>query len=191
MGTCNFTRGNARRVYAVLMDYEDFVLDEDGNETEETEMRSCEDWDIDDLIYYIEEKFAEHKGKYSYSHNGEFDNIGTLSIDKMFGDCSVEINLTALMHSGYYEGASLDWKMVIYVDGSTTDVDSVEYDFKYCNSDMNGGMLKIQGSNAQKWVNKVSEEMIEIAEKVFTEVSMPLKVVATFSTGETIYEKCD
>lgn len=40
-----------------------------------------------------------------------------------------------------------------------------------------------------EWEEKETQKMVEVIENVFTEVSQPLNVVATFSNGETIYEK--
>ena len=40
-----------------------------------------------------------------------------------------------------------------------------------------------------KWAKKTKTELIELIEEVFTKVSEPLNVVASFSNGETIYQK--
>ena len=40
-----------------------------------------------------------------------------------------------------------------------------------------------------KWAEKTKTELIKLIEEVFTKVSMPLNVVASFSNGGTIYQK--
>ena len=54
---------------------------------------------------------------------------------------------------------------------------------------MNQGLLKIQQRHAEVWVDRAKDQLIALTEQVFEQVSMPLRVVATFSNGETIYEK--
>ena len=48
--------------------------------------------------------------------------------------------------------------------------------------------LKI-GKKQLKTTEKTKTELIELIEEVFTKVSEPLNVVASFSNGETIYQK--
>ena len=55
--------------------------------------------------------------------------------------------------------------------------------------DMNRGLQVLQNKNAVKWAEKTKTELIELIEEVFTKVSQPLNVVASFSNGETIYQK--
>jgi hypothetical protein len=54
---------------------------------------------------------------------------------------------------------------------------------------MNKGLQVLQNKNAIKWAEKTKTELIELIEEVFTKVSEPLNVVASFSNGETIYQK--
>jgi hypothetical protein len=66
LGTSNFHRVNARNVYAVLMDYEQPVLDDDGEETDELEMRSVDDFEIDDFVENIFQHLKEKAEKEKY-----------------------------------------------------------------------------------------------------------------------------
>jgi hypothetical protein len=94
------------------------------------------------------------------------------------------------MVSAYYEGASLDFDVTVFDGYEFSDSDnSVEYLFGNNCSCMNQGLLKIQQRHAERWVDRAKSELIVLIEQVFEQVSMPLKVVATFSNGETIYEK--
>lgn len=194
MGASNFYNRNAKNVYAVLMDYEDVVFDEDGNETEETQMVACESWDYDNLVDYVTELMDEQKVfnsvdrvEFYNNRNYEATGIKSLVAYKSFGDVEVEVLLTAVVRSGYYEGANLDWDINYYAGSGYDDILDLTYEFE--SQYDNQGMAKIQKRNAEKWATKVGEQMIEELERIFTQVSKPLEVVARFSNGETIYKE--
>ena len=235
MGASNFARGNTSKVYAVLMDTEEtfkecsicghkhynweYELDtlkecenscEDAVLTEETEYRSCEQYEYDDFKEYLRE-VAETKAKetdFSYDDAEGSDNgrnycatdLFELTTSKSYGDIEVEVKVTAQIVSAYYEGASLDYRLEIYNGGEWSEVDrnfSAEdilddlFAPKYENyySDMNKGLRTILLPKAVSWGERVSEQMINLVEEIFTQVSKPLNVVATFSNGETVYSE--
>lgn len=194
MGASNFYNRNAKNVYAVLMDYEDVVFDEDGNETEETQMVQCEEWDYNDLKDYVTELMDEQtlfkavdRVEFYNNRNYEATGIKSLVAYKTFGDVEVEVLLTAVVRSGYYEGANLDWEINYYAGSGYDDCIDFLYDFERAYD--NNGMAKIQCKNAEKWATKEGERMVEELERIFTQVSKPLEVVARFSNGETIYKE--
>lgn len=194
MATSNFYNKNASNVYAVLMDYEDVVFDENGNETEETQMVQCESWDYEDIVDYVNELMNESQtfkvsDRVEFSNNRNFEGTAIKSFVsyKTFGDVEVEILLTAVIRSGYYEGANLDWELNYYVGSGYDDRVDFMYDFEYAYD--NQGMAKIQCRNAENWATKEGERMVEALEDIFTQISNPLQVVARFSNGETIYAK--
>lgn len=194
MGASNFYNRNAKNVYAVLMDYEDVVFDEDGNETEETQMVQCEEWDYNDLIDYVNELMDEQKlfrvvdrVEFYNNRNYEATAIKSLVAYKSFGEVEVEILLTAVVRSGYYEGANLDWDLNYYAGSGYDDILNLSYEFE--SQYKNQGMAKIQCRNAEKWAKEEGEKMVEELERIFTQVSKPLEVVARFSNGETIYKE--
>jgi hypothetical protein len=194
MGASNFYNRNANNVYAVLMDYEDVVFDEDGNETEETQMVQCESWDYDNLIDYVTELMDEQKlfkavdrVEFYNNRNYEATGIKSLASYKTFGNVEVEVLLTAVIRSGYYEGANLDWELNYYAGSGYDDILDLTYEFESQNE--NQGMAKIQKRNAEKWATKIGEQMVEELERIFTQVSKPLEVVARFSNGETFYKE--
>ena len=124
----------------------------------------------------------------------------TLTTSKSYGDIEVEVKVTAQIVSAYYEGASLDYRLEIYNGGEWSEVDrnfSVEDilddlfapKYEHYNSDMNKGLRTILLSKAASWGERVSEQMIDLVEEIFTQVSKPLNVVGTFSNGETIYSE--
>ena len=202
MATSNFYYKNASKVFAIGLDYERPILDDDYNETEENEIVSCDEFEYKMQIENIQEQLKENKGIFDYSEyekNSQLDNrnfsasyIGTLSISKNFGDNNVEVNINCFSRAGYYEGACLDFETEIIMDNYETDnTEDVEDGFEYSNYfDINKGMGKIQARNAQKWANKIHSLMVETVEKTFENCSTCFKKVATFSNGETIYEKC-
>ena len=193
MATGNFYYKNASKVFAIGLDYKN----EDGENV------SCESWEYNETLEYIREQLELNEGVFCFSAGdvkSAFDNrnfnargIGSLTIEKYFGDVCVGITVNCFSRCGYYEGACLDWETEVYVN-STSDDDiacvSEIFEGESYHSDMNIGMLKIQAKNAQKWANKAHSNMVGIIENVFENCSATFNKVATFSNGETIYEKC-
>ena len=70
---------------------------------------------------------------------------------------------------------------------SLEDLFAPKYEHYY--SSMNQGLRRILMNKAVKWAEKEVETLKNLIEEVFTQVSQPLNVVATFSNGETIYAK--
>lgn len=193
MGASNFYNRNAKNVYAVLMNYEDVVFDEDGNETEETQMVCCEEWDYNDLkadiIELMEQSPLKTSERLEFYDSTNYNAEGVLSFvsTKNFGEVEVEVLLTANIRSGYYEGANLDWDINYYAGSGYDDYLDLLYDFERAYD--NRGMAKIQTKNSEKWAKKEGERMIEELERIFTQVSKPLEVAVRFSNGETIYKE--
>ena len=181
--------------------------------TENTEYNALESWEIDEFKEYVRET-AENKVKslpYEYRFEDECGNerdytsfeLFSFRTSKMYGDISVDIKIVGQLVGAYYEGASLDFE--VYIDNggewvalengyyTTTEADILndlfapQYEHYY--SDMNQGLRRILMNKAVKWAEKEVKELKETIEQVFEKVSQPLNVVATFSNGETIYEK--
>jgi hypothetical protein len=218
MGTSNFKRGNTSRVFAVLMNeevefsicsecgehhYEEQKRCDNGCEDSvleiQNESRAVERYEIDDFEEFVREQaqnavpiniqYSEEDGS-DRDRNYPATNLFRYRASKWFGDLEVEVQIVAKMVSGYYEGASLDFEFTIFDGYEFSDSDdSVEHLFGNNCSCMNQGLLKIQQRNAERWVDRAKDQLIDLTERVFEQVSMPLKVVATFSNGETIYEK--
>lgn len=202
MGTSNFHNVNAYNIYAVLMNYEQPICDDDGNETEETETVAPDTWDVDCFIedirlqaealaiknnikYYKELEMKDPHSLRSYGSTALFQ----LYQAKEFGDVHVEVNINCVARHAYYEGASLDWYVTCTMANETELIEDMDYEINEYMSNMNAGMRKIQERNAQAWVESVKDSLIETVEKIFTENSMPLVVTARFSNGETMYKK--
>ena len=219
MSASNFHRGNTSKVFAVLMDreetfkecpecgeihYKDNYSEEDFNNlvccevdlVEQTAYVSPDEYEYDDLKDYIREtaqeeiknrkgiRFKEESGS-DNDRNYCATNLFSYSTSKMFGDIEIEVKIIGQIVSAYYEGASLDF--VVEFNGEENKELDFYWDFD--NSDMNRGLQVLQNRNAIKWAEKTKTELIELIEEVFTKVSEPLNVVASFSNGETIYQK--
>ena len=130
-------------------------------------------------IWYKEESGSDNDRNYCAT------NLFSYSTSKMFGDIEIEVRIIGQIVSAYYEGASLDF--VVEFNGEENEEPDFYWDFD--NSDMNRGLQVLQNRNAVKWAEKTKTELIELIEEVFTKVSQPLNVVASFSNGETIYQK--
>ena len=158
-----------------------------------TEYRSAERYEYEDFKEYLRETAKESKKQFLYLEEEGSDNdrnycatnLFSYSTSKMFGDIEIEVRIIGQIVSAYYEGASLDF--VVEFNGEENEELDFYWDFD--NSDMNRGLQVLQNKNAVKWAEKTKTELIELIEEVFTKVSQPLNVVASFSNGETIYQK--
>ena len=180
---------------------------------EKTEYISCEQYDYDDFKEYLRET-AEEKTRetvFSYNEESGSDNdrnycatdLFSLTTSKSYGDIEVELKITGQIVSAYYEGASLDFRLEIYNGGEWSEVSdgyykttvediledlfAIGYDLH--NSDMGQGLRKMMLPKAVSWAEQETQKMISLIEEIFTQVSMPLNVVASFSNGETFYAK--
>lgn len=200
MGTSNFHNVNAGNVYAVLMNYEQPVLDSEGNETDELEYHAPDIWEVDEFKQMLIENAKEHSvlNNVSFHHTCDNDphelrNHNSLKLfqfykQKEFGDINITVNINCVIRIGYYEGGNLDWYMTYDVGGNTIDEIDFLLDMDYY-SNMSPGMIKIQCKNAEKFATKAKDELVEITEELFSKNSMSLSVVARFSNGETMYQK--
>ena len=186
--------------------YKDNYSEEDFNNlvccevdlVEQTAYVSPDEYEYDDLKDYIREtaqeeiknrkdiRFKEESGS-DNDRNYCATNLFSYSTSKMFGDIEIEVRIIGQIVSAYYEGASLDFSVEFNGEEYNNNEPNFYWDFD--NSDMNRGMQVLQNKNAVKWAEKTKTELIELIEEVFTKVSEPLNVVASFSNGETIYQK--
>ena len=199
MATSNFHNANASKVFVVLENYEQVILDEDGEETDETEYRTPDEWECDDFVSHAKGLIEKNKGKFDF-YNGEQRSkeelrsfcatfLGQLYQRKDFGDVCVEVNINAFLRSGYYEAANLDWELVVYVDGYEFEDDIILDDIR--GSWMNEGLKAIQVNHINKYISKTKDAIVEHLEHIFEQLSTPYVVTARFSNGETMYEKAD
>jgi hypothetical protein len=150
MATSNFHNVNATHIFAVQLE---------------------DEWAYDDLVENLESEFSKHSDYYDYGKSDPNElrsfpskSLGSFSNSVVVGEDEVEIYITPVIRSGYYEGVNLDWHIRLYVNG---------YDDDTYADDAN--------------VLRISNEYIEFIEDIFEQYSQPLGVTARFSNGETIY----
>ncbi len=152
MATSNFHNVNATHIFAVQLE---------------------DEWAYEDLVYNLESEFNIHNDYSDYSKTDPDElrsypsrSLGSFSDSLTIGEDEVEIYITPVIRSGYYEGCNLDWHIRLYVNGYEDDTYA---------DDAN--------------VLRISNEYIEFIENIYSQYSEPLGVTARFSNGETIYHK--
>ena len=150
MATSNFHNVNATHIFAVQLE---------------------DEWAYDDLVENLESEFSKHSDYYDYGKSDPNElrsfpskSLGSFSNSVTIEDNEVEIYITPVIRSGYYEGVNLDWHIRLYVNG---------YDDDTYADDAN--------------VLRISNEYIDFIETIYSQYSEPLGVTARFSNGETIY----
>ena len=206
MGTSNFHYKNASRVYAVLMNYEDEILDDNGEPTGETETRYPDEYEVDELKDFIKNEIEDlENGQYFnwVKDTGELRSypssyLGSIRSCKSYGDIDIDVYIHAFLRSGYYEGACLDWTLQVDINGNgeyidDEDISDAANDIrKYASSDMSKGLRTIMAYKAEKWIRSEADRLSGIMENIFSRNSdVEMRKVATFSNGETIYEKIE
>lgn len=220
MGTSNFSRlNNASKYYTVFMDIkEKFVKcnecdtkflewESEYEEIEETkcctncnssdltfdeEYRSPESWEIDDWESYFGECLINVGGESvdEVDIQSERNYIGAFNFSKWYADVLVELKFHLYYDIGYYEGANLDYEVLVYNGFEYSDELENALECIFEDSDLSVGMQKIQSKNAMKWIEKVKVETSEKIENLFSEVcDNRLELVCTFSNGESIYKE--
>jgi len=200
MGTNNFHNKNASRIFAVLMNREEHLLDDEGNEMEETEYIYPDEWECEDLLSNVKcdmEALAKKHKTISFHKGGNADFlrsfsgsvIGSFWISKVYLDIECEVEITAVLRSGYYEGANLDFEITYRVNGYDYDDYMAEWEYSAENSN-NKGLVRIHYNNVSNWFENSADTLITELEKIFeyyTEIK--LVKVGQFSNGEAFYER--
>lgn len=166
--------------------------------TEEELSNAPEAYDVEDFLEYVgdlaETKFGTRCVKEvvpDHERNFPGKTIFHVSEEKLLASVDLEVVVTAWVRSGYYEAACLDWTLEVRAGGRYVDevpevteiVENYRYDSEYPN------LAVPHGIAAHTWLEATKERLIKEVEALFEEVSTPYKRVATFSNGETIYEK--
>jgi len=150
MATSNFHNVNASHIFAVELQ---------------------DEYDYQDLVDNLESEFNTNL---DYSDYGKSDpnelrsfpskSLGSFNNSIEIGEDEVEVYVTPVIRSGYYEGVNLDWHVRYYVNGSEDET----YE---------------SHPNVQTLVSVY----VNFIENVYEQYSQPLGVTARFSNGETIY----
>jgi hypothetical protein len=220
MGTSNFSRlNNASKYYTIFMNVEEkyvecneynekfyeYELEYETAESErycgkcgsdaiefKEEDRSVESWEVDDWKSYFKECLENVGGEHDeVDRNSDRVYIGFFKFSKWYADVLVELKFHLYYDVGYYEGAKLDYEILVYNGFEYSDdlENALECIFED-SDDLSVGMQKIQSKNAMKWIEKTKEKVSEKIENLFSEVcDNRLELVGTFSNGESIYKE--
>lgn len=150
MATSNFHNVNASHIFAVELQ---------------------DEYDYQDLVDNLESEFNTNL---DYSDYGKSDpnelrsfpskSLGSFNNSIEIGEDEVEIYVTPVVRSGYYEGVNLDWHVRYYVNGYEDDT-----------------------YETHTRVQTLVGVYVNFIENVYEQYSQPLGVTARFSNGETIY----
>ena len=150
MATSNFHNVNATNIFAVQLE---------------------DEWEYQDLVSNLESEFNTNLDYSDYSKSDPNElrsfpskSVGSFSNSIEIGEDEVEVYVTPVIRSGYYEGVNLDWHVRYYVNGSEDET----YE---------------SHPNVQTLVGVY----VNFIENVYEQYSQPLGVTARFSNGETIY----
>jgi len=150
MATSNFHNVNASHIFAVQLE---------------------DEFDYEDLVCNLESELNNHS---DYSDYGKTDpnelrsfpskSLGSFSNSTIIDDDEVEVYVTPVIRSGYYEGCNLDWHVRYYVNGYEDDT-----------------------YETHTRIQTLVSVYVDYIEKIYSQYSEPLGVTARFSNGETIY----
>ena len=150
MATSNFHNVNATHIFAVQLE---------------------DEWAYEDLVYNLESEFNIHNDYSDYGKTDPYElrsfpsrSLGSFSNSVTIEDDEVEVYVTPVIRSGYYEGANLDWHVRYYVNGSED-----------------------ESYESHPRIQIMVDTYVDYIEKIYSQYSQPLGVTARFSNGETIY----
>lgn len=146
MSTPNFNKKNASKYYAVELQ---------------------DEYDYDVLKENLHFEFQDTAD--FWENNGEGKVVA--QIVKCFNNWEITFNI--IIRSGYYDGANLDWDVIVKDTRDYTEYYYGDYEEK----------------ELPQCVNNWITSKIKKVEKIFAQYSTPLVCKGIFSNGEAIYEK--
>ena len=170
----------------------------------------ADEWQYDDLKDNLGEDIENAGGDsldepIGHDRNYHRQALGKFEENESFGDIEIEIRLTVLIQSAYYEGATLDYLIEVYngyeyveieegfYTNTTEDMVNDLFDLKYNEhsySEMSKGLRVIQSRHAKNWLDKEIKTQSEKIEKILESYSEhKLQKVGGFSNGEAVYQE--
>jgi hypothetical protein len=176
MATSNFHNVNATHIFACSLENE---------------------WDYEDLVDNLKSELSNDSdyvdyGKTDHNECRSFPSrtLGSIRKYHQYKDFYVEVCVTPVIRSGYYEGVNLDWNVDYSING---DAQYDNNDFYIEDIAWYGKLPKSTATKyaklAEKKAEKLRNEIVEKLESIYSDYSMKLGVTARFSNGETIYHK--
>lgn len=215
MGTCNFTKVNARRYYVVddRMYYNESEECWQDEPIEGAEV-AFQDWDeIRDNLQWRATKRKEDGGRFTAVEEREHDwtrhrDAGTVILEYrgadvfLSPDCCVNLYGKIILRPGYYQAATLDWDLEAVGTGDhwyLNDYDSLEdlaedifQDWEYYEETWNAGLKVMQWDNIRKKITAALEALGQYLDDVCAYLCGEDNVyacTAVFSNGEAVYTK--
>ena len=174
MATSNFHNVNATHIFACSLENE---------------------WDYEDLIDNLTYEFKNHADWYDGNKSDPHECrsfpsrvLGSLTKEFSYNDFSLEVWVSPVIRSGYYEGVNLDWNAHYFINGNECDLDEIDRMLEY-DTDYSPSKRKAYSLLVEKKAEKLRNELVEVTENIFEQYSDKLGVTARFSNGETIYHK--
>jgi len=176
MATSNFHNENASAIFAVQLEHE---------------------FDYDDLVENLKSELNNDPDYVDYGKTDKHElrsfpsrTLGSIRKYAQYKDFYVEVCVTPVIRSGYYDGVNLDWNVDYLINGDAS-YDSPEF---YIDDIAHyGSMSKSKATKyaklAEKKAEKVKNQIVEKVESIFSDYSEKYGVTAVFSNGETIYHK--
>ena len=181
MATSNFHNVNATHIFACSLENE---------------------WDYEDLkgnVYYglkgIDGFTDRTKSDPHELRSFPSDSIGAVSRVTAYDNFTLEVTVTAVARSGYYEGCNLDWHVCYEIDGDSCETDEFESYIEYAlqkslnEDEYTMADVKAFALLAENEAERLTNEIVAEVESVFGDYSDKYGVTARFSNGETIYHK--
>lgn len=196
MGTSNFSRANASKVYAIYPDYE--MVDEDEQPMEDEWWYEDQLGNVKGELKHLKEFTEAGKNDRTKRDNRSYPSslLGNMKSCKWYkhNDTNIpaEVSIDVIVTSGYYEGASFDWEDPEYSVNDTfddpEDIQGLRDDLEYYYDVPEEESLELANTISAYLVSE-KDRLVDMIEKVFEDMTTPLNVVGTFSNGETIYAK--
>ena len=182
MGTGNFASGNSDRLFAAEiedeMDYEDLVCNLRSELKAAAERNTFDTYEKDDS--------EEADSNRSYYGKVIAKITGKSKKYKRLGFFYLKFGI--IVRSGYYSGVNLECEVVNDCTGECIrhDEDIVLSDYYF---DLTNKQLSMYNKFVNDWKEKEINLMVEQIDKILSENSTELNVVARFSNGEVMYEE--
>ena len=174
MATSNFHNVNASAIFAVRLE---------------------DEWAYDDLVENLTSELNNDADYVDYGKTDKHElrsfpsrTLGSIRKYHQYKDFYVEVCVTPVIRSGYYEGVNLDWNVDYTINGDVYDMDELENGIGY-NTALPISKIKVYAKLAEKKAEKLKNQMVEKLESLYNDYSEKYGVTAIFSNGETIYHK--
>jgi hypothetical protein len=174
MATSNFHNVNASAIFAVQLE---------------------DEWAYDDLVENLKSQLNNDPNYVDYGKSDPNElrsfpsrSLGSIRKYHQYKDFYVEVCVTPVIRSGYYDGVNLDWNVDYAINGDSYDIDELENGIGY-NTALPISKIKAYSLLAEKKAEKLKNEIVEKVESIFSDYSDRYGVTAVFSNGETIYHK--